>query len=737
MKKGITKALAMFCATAMIVSVFSFSVFADEGDEEQNEQNISEEEEPETPADPQLGGEEIELPFAPAPELNNQEQEQNQEPTRNSTITLDQDYIDNHDGHMPVEPGVYDLAENITVSATADVVTQDAQITINLNGHTILYTGTTSMYVLGKVRGTDGDNAVPGGDVSPIDILISGVVLTINGEGTISGAGTTGYGSVDFWINGSGVGIDKDNKGNPTGRGGCVLIEWGSKMILNGGTITGFEAQDDGGAICASNGAEFVMNGGEITNCTASKGGAVSGQASSAKAGPDGINVVAKITINDGNIHGNTANNHGGGVRINRCHFYLNGGTITDNNANSTGGGISVVKNPKFDVAEVKMQGAPKVYANKLNGSTGVDKANIYLENQTFKLSGTLSSDADVSFSSNSSNAVVNVIKINGQSYDISSIKSDKDGYGAFVNGTNISIKYALPKIEGYNLKIGGEIILTTRVSLGLYADANTSVSYEYSYTKTGKSPVVCNGTVAFGDLTASNGYYTIDIPVQSACMTAPIVVTITYSDGEVTGQEITVEQYAQYIINNSSNQKEIAVAKALLVYGGYAQIQFGINATPEMMPKLESIEFDINNPPAPTYVLEGATYLPTSDPDGAYYAASISLLSRTEVKLYFYKDKLGDAYDMTVNYGSSSETISAKSSGNYYIYVIKGPTGNGFNATAFDQSFSYSVGNVSGNYAVYDYLKLVEYKYHGDNTNSSLKVVEAYYDFAKKCQDL
>ena len=39
MKKGITKALAMFCATAMIVSVFSFSVFADEVDEEQNEQN--------------------------------------------------------------------------------------------------------------------------------------------------------------------------------------------------------------------------------------------------------------------------------------------------------------------------------------------------------------------------------------------------------------------------------------------------------------------------------------------------------------------------------------------------------------------------------------------------------------------------------------------------------------------------------------------------------------------------
>ena len=138
MKKGITKALAMFCATAMIVSVFSFSVFADEVDEEQNEQNISEEEEPEAPAEAQQGGEDIELPYVAQEDLEEQEQEPKKGPTRNSgTITLDQDYIDNHDGHMPVEPGVYDLAENITVSATADVVTQDAEITLYLTGNTI------------------------------------------------------------------------------------------------------------------------------------------------------------------------------------------------------------------------------------------------------------------------------------------------------------------------------------------------------------------------------------------------------------------------------------------------------------------------------------------------------------------------------------------------------------------------------------------------------------------------
>ena len=727
MKKGITKALAMFCATAMIVSAFSFSVFADEVDEEQNEQNISEEEEPETPAEPQLGGEEIELPFAPSPELNNQEQEQNQEPTRNSTITLDQDYIDNHDGHMPVEPGVYELAENITVSATADVVTQDAQITINLNGHTILYTGTTSMYVLGKVRGTDGDNAVPGGSQSPVDVLITGVVLTINGNGTISGEGTKSVGSVDFWINGSGVGIDKNS-----GRGGFALIEYGSKLILNGGTITGFEASDEGGAICASNGSEFVMNGGEITNCSAGKGGgAVSGQASSAKAGPNGEDIVAKVTINDGYVHGNEAGQLGGGVRINRCSFYLNGGTITDNNVKSAnGGGIEIAKNANLvngkPLNEVMIQGAPKVYGNKVNGNASADKANIYLESVSFYLSGTLSSEAELYFSSNSTNAVVNIINIEGQTYDISSIKCDKEGFGAFTNGTKISIKYALPKIAGYSVKVGGEILLTAVVDLGLYADDNTSVSYSYAYTKNGASPVDCSGTVAFGDLKASGSNYTLDIPVQSACMTAPIVVTITYSDGTVTGQEVTIEQYAKYIINNSSAQEEIDVAEALLIYGGYAQVQFGINT--DALPEINNIDF--NNDVA-DYGLMAAPYAPTEDPDSAFAGMKLSLLSQTEIKLYFKKSVLGDtAPEMTVSY--SSDKITATASGNYYVYVIKGPSGNGISAAQYDSAFDYSVGSVNGTISVEFYLFLAK----NSSTNQAMvNLAEAYYNFAEKCK--
>ena len=166
--------------------------------------------------------------------------------------------------------------------------------------------------------------------------------MTIEGPGTITGEGVTGTGSTDYWINGSKVGTNKF-------RGGCILVEWSNTFILEGATITGFEASDEGGAICVSNGATFVMNGGAITNCSAGKGGgAISGNASSDAHGPNGENITASVTINDGTISGNEAGQLGGGIRINRCHFYLNGGEITNNNVLNTdatngAGGIQIL----------------------------------------------------------------------------------------------------------------------------------------------------------------------------------------------------------------------------------------------------------------------------------------------------------------------------------------------------------------------------------------------------------
>ena len=143
--------------------------------------------------------------------------------------------------------------------------------------------------------------------------------------------------------------------------------------------------------------------------------------------------------------------------------------------------------------------------------------------------------------------------------------------------------------------------------------------------------------------------------------------------------------------------------------------------------------------PADPFYTYTGASYTPAQDPDSAYYGTSVALLSMTTVNMYFKKSAFeGDAPTMTVSYdGGGSQTITATPNGNYYMYTIKGPTGDGFAATLFDVPFSFSVGNVSGEYSIDTYLQVVEYKYHGQTDNILLILCEKYYDYAKKFQQL
>ena len=662
-------------------------------------------------------------------------------------VEVDQTWIGGNEGLLPYSTGSYKLVSDISVAKSTKVETSDQNITIDLNGHTITYTGTESMYVLGRIRGTSGDNQSTSSQ-SPINWAdcATGIVLTINGTGTITGAGTTGKGSKDYWVNGTGVGVD-----STTGRGGCVLIELGSKMILNGGTITDFEANDEGGAICASNGSEFIMNGGTITNCKANKGGgAISGQCSSKQQGPQGEDICADITISGGTISNNYAGQLGGGVRINRCNLYLSGGTITNNNVgrddgSNGGGGIEIYKWDYDNVVEIS--GSPKVFGNKCKGNEDVNKANFYLNSGiVINLAGDLGSAADIHIGVQVTNEIVTVVNTNGKSFVIDSFKSDISSKKVHYDGSStIVLKPANdPKIEGYQLVVGGEIKLRAFMSLADYADSNTTVNYAYSYTK-GSNTVNVAKTVNFSDLGTSGSYYTVDMPVESACITSPITVTINYGSGEQASDDpVTIDRYISAIMNGKYTDKVKAVAYSLRTFGSFAMMQFNINMNdPALRPANEEINASLYDPQTVIYnkylIGEGAAYTPANDPDGAFYGASVNFLSKTEVNMYFKKSVLGaTAPTMTVTYSdSSTETISATENGSYYVYTVKGPSGDGFAATLFDVPFSFSVGTTSGEYSINTYLQLVEYKYHGDTNNILLKLVEAYYDFARKCQQL
>ena len=575
------------------------------------------------------------------------------------------------------------------------------------------------MYVLGRIRGTAGDVA----DINTTPInwsdCATGVVLTIEGDGTITGPGSAGHGSTDYWINGSGVGIDKSDN-----RGGCVLIEYGCKFILNGGTITNFKATDEGGAVCASNGSEFIMNGGTIQNCTAKKGGGVSGQASSATTGPGGENICATITINGGSIKDNEATEIGGGVRISRCKLYLFGGEITGNNVkadngNNGGGGIAYYEGKHGNVFQMK--GSPKVYGNTCKGNANVNKANIQLGNSVvMKLVGDLSSAAELYVGTVSTATEVGIIKTNNQSFNINSIHSDVPSKQAYYNGSSlITLKPNTdPKVAGYVIGIGGEIYFKTYVDFASAAQSDVAISYSYVYNKNGTETTISKDVTSYAS-DAKGDYFVI--PVESACMTAEITITLTY-DNRNTDYETTVEEVANDSVAIDSSYADLV--KALLTYGGYAQKQLKINT--DKLPVVSGVDFDT----APDYGLTTATYSPASDPDSAFKGGNVSFLSKTEVKFRFLKSALGDtAPAMTVTYAGGTKTVQGEVSGNYVIYTIKGADEAGFVASRYNESFSFSVGSVSGEYSVYTYLQVI----NGTGSQPMKNLAQAYYNFAKE----
>lgn len=779
--KRFTKAIATFCAMAMIFGVFSVTVLADENEpqadqpvaevvaeEKQDEEAVAEEPAAEAPASEETAAEELadddqaaEEPSADAEApLQDEEQpvveetlevadvegqeavnegEGNEEvpqqaipPFANGQIT--QDDIDANGGMMPTVSGTYTVAEPVTVSASAELLTPGESITIDLNGQTITYTGSGSFYKLGYNEIVDGAIHVYGN--------ISLTIKDSGTGGTILASGGANKGSVDHWVS-----ITQKNGvakiGTDEYRGGCILIENGCTFTFEGGTISGFHAGDEGGGVHTSNGGTFIMTGGCITGCSASKNsggvsvhGASNGTTTNSSiyyhsnAGDDPVygpvSIVASAYISGGVIENNTTSGVGGGVRVLRGNIEITGGTITGNRANGGGGGIAAAKGSVY-TPSFTISGNPKISGNNSNSAKF---SNLYfVDGASFTLSGDLDSGAEIYF--NNSKPGGNSFITGSYTYSIDSFSSDDPAYIPYAasNG-NIQLS-TIPKVAGYNLVIGGEIMVRANLTLGSFNNNTTTVNYSYSFDKNGTTKKV-EKSLTFYQLTKGGDYYYFYIPVESACMTSEITVTINYANGEASASSSVVE-CANYIINHETDQdytaEAKAVAKSLIYFGSCAQLQFNINTN----------NMPANAVPAdPFYTYTGASYTPAQDPDSAYYGTSVAFLSMTTVNIYFKKSAFeGDAPTMTVSYdGGGSQTVTATPNGNYFMYTIMGPSGSGFAATDYDLDFTYSVGNVSGTYSVYTYLQVVKDKYEGSPSNVLLKMAEAYYDFAKKCYD-
>ena len=231
------------------------------------------------------------------------------------------------------------------------------------------------------------------------------------------------------------------------------------------------------------------------------------------------------------------------------------------------------------------------------------------------------------------------------------------------------------------------------------------------------------------GELTPVNisGYnYRATFTVAAKEMTEPITATLTCDEEVIDSHDYTIKQYADYIIAHPSDygEKMTHLAKAMLNYGGSAQVLFSYNTENLANADLgdySMIPMDDITPPAfdISIVNEGLSKYSLS------YAGS-TLLLKTETVLRLYFNKL-EGYDGSVSATVNGINCAFKNYDDQFVYldIANIPAKN------IGDTWSISVGDTSFEYSTLNYISSV---ITGTNTEL-ITTVNALYDYYKAAQ--
>ena len=542
---------------------------------------------------------------------------------------------------------------------------------------------------------------------------------------TISDSGSDGY------IMGKQV-VPSGNKD----QGGIFWIEKNSILTLESGTLKDSIAED-GGAVQVVDGGYFYMKGGTISGCTSLTGGG-------------GVHSRGNFIMTGGTITDCHSENGGGGFQVRAGNTKMSGGIVTNCSAKFVGGGVRIISgtlelfgdaqitgntckhsglatgqhDPKYaggagifmiNSGNLKVKDNPQVINNDSDYGEGDPRDNVYLCESSTKVAvnGTLGANAKIGISlppADIDRVFTKDLKNRGTA---AAFVSDNSEYEVVTdeNGEAYLSKIETMYIKSCNVSSDGDIKLNVYLGIGesYQSDAEATYSYSYTVTKGGQNKTENkSGSFTFDQMIEVDGFYKFSIPVESACMTAPIEITATSGNLSIT-KTITIEKYANAIINgNDYTASQKAAAEALIKYGGYAQVQFSINTN-----KLPQ-GYDFTAEPSSSLTSEEFT-----KPD-TLYGASVVFLTQNNIKFYFTED----VGTVTVN-GTS---VSGVQSGNYYVYEYKGADGNGIPAGDFDASYTVVAGSTSFDYSIYTYLKAI---YASKGSGSMVNLAKAYYNFA------
>lgn len=236
----------------------------------------------------------------------------------------------------------------------------------------------------------------------------------------------------------------------------------------------------------------------------------------------------------------------------------------------------------------------------------------------------------------------------------------------AFRDFTLTNAEQTVGAVKTMNLLLNGKI----ETRFGVELKDETQKNNAYLSVKVGNEE---ERRLTFADAEKSeNGKYYFNIGIAAAQMTENIAVRVITADADSDIQNFTVRKYADYLLKKESSSAELKkLITAMLDYGAYAQVYFGVNTD-----KLANagLHDDGKNP------LDGVTISQSIKTEGSIDGltdinADMFLQADNTLRLYF-KTQNADAYNITVKYNDGKDRTFTlvyaedKANGRYYVDI-------------------------------------------------------------------
>lgn len=241
-------------------------------------------------------------------------------------------------------------------------------------------------------------------------------------------------------------------------------------------------------------------------------------------------------------------------------------------------------------------------------------------------------------------------------------VVSDGKGRTRKSDVVTLTVDKAYVLLSGFTTSLNGTIELNLYMEIGSDIVADKTAYMQFNLPGSNHTAEKVMLKDARKSTRGNTVYYVFSAGVAAKNMTSAITAQFFYQNGSKTTKEYsyTIKDYCDYIIAHPSSYgaKSVALAKAILNYGGYAQLYYN-----EKTDDLANKDIDSS---LPSFTL-GSSYKPVTSGSATgvkWLGSTVMTTTSTGIRHYFTLDGSASNYLFTVN--GENLSVSSSSSGKY-----------------------------------------------------------------------